>query len=88
MGSASLDDIRELKDDFATELRRKNRAKKTIDVYLVHIGYFADYLLSEALPIEAPDITRDHIGGYIETLLSRTNRRTRSSRPAANCATN
>ncbi|MEV6098562.1 tyrosine-type recombinase/integrase [Nocardia sp. NPDC051981] len=76
MGTASLDDIRELKDDFATELRRKNRAKKTIDVYLVHIGYFADYLLSEALPIEAPDITRDHIGGYIETLLSRTNRRT------------
>lgn len=27
-----MDDIRELRDDFATELRRKNRAKKTIDV--------------------------------------------------------
>ncbi|MGW4365426.1 tyrosine-type recombinase/integrase [Nocardia takedensis] len=76
MGSTSLDDIRELADDFATELRRKNRAKKTIEVYLVHIGYFADYLESEALPTEAPDITRDHIGGYIETLLTRTNRRT------------
>ncbi|MFG3618017.1 tyrosine-type recombinase/integrase [Nocardia sp. NPDC047654] len=76
MGRASLDDIRELRDDFATELRRKNRAKKTIDVYLVHIGYFADYLISEALPTDAPEITRDHIGGYIETLLSRTNRRT------------
>ncbi|MEV5837247.1 hypothetical protein [Nocardia sp. NPDC052112] len=25
MGSTSLDDIRELADDFATELRRKNR---------------------------------------------------------------
>ncbi|ASF09115.1 hypothetical protein NBRGN_067_00350 [Nocardia brasiliensis NBRC 14402] len=75
-GTASLADIRELKDDFATELRRKNRAKKTIDVYLVHIGYFAEYLISEALPTEAPEITRDHIGGCIETLLSRTNRRT------------
>ncbi|WP_328410954.1 tyrosine-type recombinase/integrase [Nocardia sp. NBC_00403] len=72
MGSASLD----VKDDFATELRRKNRAKKTIDVYLVHIGYFADYLISKSLSTEAPDITRDHIGGYIETLLAGTNRRT------------
>nr|WP_280466629.1 phage integrase N-terminal SAM-like domain-containing protein [Nocardia cyriacigeorgica] len=76
MGTVSLDDIRELRDDFATELRRKNRAKKTIDVYLVHIGYFADYLISEGLPTDAPEITRDHIGGYIETLLTRTNRRT------------
>ncbi|MCP2278402.1 hypothetical protein [Nocardia amikacinitolerans] len=53
MGTVSLDDIRELRDDFATELRRKNRAKKTIDVYLVHIGYFADYLISEGFPTDA-----------------------------------
>ncbi|MFF7942090.1 hypothetical protein ACFZC5_20450 [Nocardia gamkensis] len=33
MGTASLDDIREPADDFANELRRKNRAEKTIDVY-------------------------------------------------------
>ena len=38
MGNTSLDDVRELADDFATELRRKNRAKKTIDVYRVHIA--------------------------------------------------
>ncbi|MGW0247965.1 tyrosine-type recombinase/integrase [Nocardia goodfellowii] len=76
MGTYSLDDIRELDDDFATELRRKNRAKKTIDVYLLHIGYFAEYLVSEGLPTEAPEITRNHIGGYIEELLTRTNKRT------------
>ncbi|WP_268895697.1 hypothetical protein [Nocardia sp. CY41] len=37
-----LDDIRELAEDFATELRRKNRSKQTIDGYLTRIRYFAD----------------------------------------------
>ncbi|MGW3279972.1 tyrosine-type recombinase/integrase [Nocardia rhamnosiphila] len=72
----NLDDIRELVEDFATELRRKNRRPKTVEVYRVHIGYFADYLLAASLPTNAPDITRDHIGAYIESLLQRTNRRT------------
>lgn len=71
-----LDDIRELADDFATELRRKNRSQKTIDGYLIRIGYFADFLEDHKLSTSAPDITRDHIGAYIEDLLSRPNKRT------------
>ncbi|WP_458690476.1 tyrosine-type recombinase/integrase [Nocardia tengchongensis] len=76
MGALELDDIRELKQDFATELRRKNRAKRTIDGYVQHIDYFAAYLIANKLPTNAPDITRDHIGGYIEDLLTRVNMRT------------
>ncbi|WP_159851295.1 DUF5131 family protein [Nocardia sp. CY41] len=63
MGSASLDDIRKLRDAFATELRRNNRAKKTIDVYLVHLGYFADYLVAEGLPTDASEINGVIVGG-------------------------
>ncbi|MEU5760366.1 tyrosine-type recombinase/integrase [Nocardia sp. NPDC047648] len=70
-----LDDIRELAEDFATELRRKNRSKQTIDGYLTRIRYFAAYLEERELPTTAPDITRAHIGGYIEDLLTRPNRR-------------
>ncbi|MFE2999888.1 hypothetical protein ACFXG4_33415 [Nocardia sp. NPDC059246] len=29
-----------MKDDFATELQRRNRSKNTIDGYLVRIDYF------------------------------------------------
>ncbi|MFI2230930.1 tyrosine-type recombinase/integrase [Nocardia testacea] len=71
-----LDDIRELAEDFATELRRKNRSAKTIDGYLTRIRYFADFLQAKGLPTEAPEITRDHIGAFIEDLLTRPNRRT------------
>ncbi|MEU4312418.1 tyrosine-type recombinase/integrase [Nocardia sp. NPDC024068] len=71
-----LDDIRELAEDFATELRRKNRSPKTIDGYLTRIRYFADFLQAKELPTEAPEITRDHIGAYIEDLLTRPNQRT------------
>ncbi|WP_280417263.1 tyrosine-type recombinase/integrase [Nocardia carnea] len=71
-----LDDIRELSEDFATELRRKNRSKQTIDGYLTRIRYFADFLLANELPTDAPEITRDHIGAYIENLLVRPNQRT------------
>ncbi|WP_280456772.1 tyrosine-type recombinase/integrase [Nocardia carnea] len=71
-----LDDIRELAEDFATELRRKNRSAKTIDGYLTRIRYFADFLRARGLPTEAPEITRDHIGAYIEDLLTRPNQRT------------
>ncbi|MEV0294207.1 tyrosine-type recombinase/integrase [Nocardia sp. NPDC050710] len=71
-----LDDVRELAEDFATELRRKNRSKLTIDGYLTRIGYFADFLQANDLPTTAPDITRAHLGGYIEDLLTRPNRRT------------
>ncbi|MEU1995051.1 phage integrase N-terminal SAM-like domain-containing protein [Nocardia gamkensis] len=66
-----LDDIRELVEDFATELRRKTRSKQTIDGYLTRIRYFAAYLEERELPTTAPDITRAHIGGYIEDLLTR-----------------
>lgn len=65
-----LDDIRELAEDFATELRRKNRSAKTIDGYLTRIRYFASFLHAKELPTEAPEITRDHIGAYIEDLRS------------------
>lgn len=71
-----LDDIRELAEDFATELRRKNRSKQTIDGYLTRIRYFADYLERNELSTSAPDITREHLGGYIEDLLTRPNLRT------------
>ncbi|WP_280367235.1 tyrosine-type recombinase/integrase [Nocardia wallacei] len=71
-----MDDIRELAEDFATELRRKNRSKRTIDGYLQHIAYFADYLVANELPTAGPAITRDHLGKYIESLLTRTNLRT------------
>ncbi|MGV9719612.1 hypothetical protein [Nocardia beijingensis] len=37
-----LDDIRELAEDFATELRRKNRSKQTIDGYLTRIRSGSD----------------------------------------------
>lgn len=76
MGGLDLDDIRELKDDFTTELRRKNRSKRTIDGYATHIDYFAAYLAEMSLPTDAPAITRDVIGGYIEHLLTRPNSRT------------
>lgn len=71
-----LDDIRELAEDFATELRRKNRSQRTIDGYLQHIRYFADYLEAHDLPTSGPALTRDHLGGYIEWLLTRKNHRT------------
>jgi hypothetical protein len=78
-----LDDLRELKNYFATELRRKNRSKSTIDICLVHIGYFVDYLLANDLPTIAPEVTRDHLGSYMEFLLTRPNRRTgRPCRPS------
>jgi hypothetical protein len=74
--ASDLDDIRELAEDFATELRRKNRSQRTIDGYLQHIEYFAAYLEANQLPTAGPDITRDHVGGYIESLLTRKNLRT------------
>ncbi|MBF6065414.1 tyrosine-type recombinase/integrase [Nocardia terpenica] len=74
--TSDFDDIRELAEDFATELRRKNRSKRTIDGYLQHIEYFALYLESNGLPTDAPDLTREHLGGYIESLLTRANFRT------------
>jgi hypothetical protein len=83
----NLDDIRELVEDFATELRRKNRRPKTVEVYRVHIGYFADYLLAESLPTNAPGITRDHIGAYIESLLQRTKPRTGAPGPTTTRST-
>lgn len=67
MGGLHLDDIRELKDDFTTELRRKNRSKRTIDGYATHIDYFAAYLVEMSLPTDAPGITRDIIGGTSNT---------------------
>ncbi|MFI2282893.1 hypothetical protein [Nocardia beijingensis] len=57
-----LDDIRKLADNFATESRRKNLSQKTVDGYLIRIGYFADFLEDQKLPTSAPNITRDHIG--------------------------
>lgn len=71
-----LDDIRELADDFATELRRKNRSQQTIDGYLIRIRYFAEFLEAQQLSVSAPDITRAEIGAYMEDLLSRPNKRT------------
>lgn len=71
-----LDDIRELADDFATELRRKNRSQQTIDGYLIRIRYFAEFLETQQLSVSAPDITRAEIGAYMEDLLSRPNKRT------------
>lgn len=76
MGAIDLDDIRELKDDFTTELRRKNRSQRTIDGYATHIDYFAAYLIEKSLPTSAPAITRDILGGYMENLLTRPNSRT------------
>ncbi|MGO4616334.1 hypothetical protein AB4305_18850 [Nocardia sp. 2YAB30] len=55
-----LDEIRELAEDFATELPRKNRSKQTIDGYLARIRYFADFLQQREPPTTAPDITRPH----------------------------
>lgn len=75
MGALELDDLRELKDDFATELRRKNRSKQTIDSYLLRIDYFIEFLEENDLPTLAPDVGRDHIGAYIESLLTRPNKR-------------
>ncbi|WP_330179001.1 tyrosine-type recombinase/integrase [Nocardia sp. NBC_01503] len=75
MGALDLDDLRELKDDFATELRRRNRSKITIDGYLMRIGYFVDYLIENELPTLAPEVTRDHVGSFIESLLTRPNKR-------------
>jgi integrase len=74
--TSDFDHVRELAKDFATELRRKNRSQRTIDGYLQHIEYFATYLEAEDLPTSGPDITRNHIGGYIESLLTRKNLRT------------
>ncbi|MBF6236650.1 tyrosine-type recombinase/integrase [Nocardia otitidiscaviarum] len=71
-----LDDIRELAEDFATELRRRNRSKQTIDGYLTRIRYLADYLEEQGQSTSAPDITRAHLGAYIENLLTRPNLRT------------
>ncbi|MEU6584002.1 tyrosine-type recombinase/integrase [Nocardia sp. NPDC046763] len=76
MGALDLDDLRELKEDFATELRRRNRSRNTIDGYLMRIGYFIDYLIENKSPTVAPDVTREHIGGFIESLLTRPNKRT------------
>ncbi|QIS10642.1 tyrosine-type recombinase/integrase [Nocardia arthritidis] len=76
MGSFDLDDLRELKEDFATELRRKNRSKNTIDGYLVRIDYLVEYLIENNLPTLAPAVTRDHLGSFIESLLTRPNKRT------------
>ncbi|MFD6223382.1 tyrosine-type recombinase/integrase [Nocardia asteroides] len=75
IGGIDLDDIRELKDDFTTELRRKNQSKRTIDGYATHIDNFAAYLVESSLPTSAPAITKDIIGGYIEHLLTRPNSR-------------
>lgn len=50
MGALGLDDLRELQDDFATELRRGNRNNFTIDGYLARIGYFIDFLIANDLP--------------------------------------
>ncbi|WP_024799312.1 tyrosine-type recombinase/integrase [Nocardia sp. BMG51109] len=74
--TSDLDDIRELAEDFATELRRKNRSQRTINGYLKHIEYFRAYLAANELPTTGPAITREHIGQYIESLLTRTNLRT------------
>lgn len=76
MGTVDLDDLRELRNDFATELRRRNRSKPTIDGYVVRIDYFIDYLIEQQLPTIAPDVTRGHLGSFIDHLQTRSNKRT------------
>ncbi len=71
--NSDFDNIRELARDFATELRRKSRSQRTIDGYLKHIEYFSKYPEAASLPTYRPDITRDRIGGYVESLLTRKN---------------
>lgn len=46
-----LDAIRELLEDFATDLRRANRAKSTIDKR--DVGYFVEYLEAQVPPAPA-----------------------------------
>ncbi|WP_282784278.1 tyrosine-type recombinase/integrase [Nocardia sp. CC201C] len=71
-----LDTIAELLEDFATELRRANRARSTIDTYSRDIRYFVAFLDAQDPPVRATAaaLTRDHIGAFIEDTLNRTGR--------------
>ncbi|MET9490203.1 hypothetical protein [Nocardia sp. NPDC006630] len=65
-----MDDLRELKDDFAIGLRRKNHGKIAIDGYLIHTGF----IVEKKSPTIAPAVARERLGAYIDALLTRPNR--------------
>ncbi|WP_280471845.1 tyrosine-type recombinase/integrase [Nocardia cyriacigeorgica] len=71
-----LDDLDELLEDFASDLRQTNKSKGTIDTYSRDIRYFRDYLVAEQLPTTPASLTRQTIGAYIEHTLTRKNKRT------------
>ncbi|MGY1946154.1 tyrosine-type recombinase/integrase [Nocardia asiatica] len=75
MGS-DFDDLAELAEDFASELRQHNKSQGTIDTYCRDIRYFREFLRSRQLPETAAQLTRENVGAYIEDTLTRTNRRT------------
>lgn len=74
--TADLDDLRELLDDFSTELRQRNRAPRTIDHYSRDVLYFVDYLEENQIPATATSFNRNRLGKYIEHLLTKTSART------------
>ncbi|QIS02360.1 tyrosine-type recombinase/integrase [Nocardia brasiliensis] len=75
MGS-DFDDLAELAEDFASELRQQNKSRGTIETYCRDIRYFREFLESRELPTTSAQLTRANIGAYIEDTLTRTNRRT------------
>ncbi|MGV9676386.1 tyrosine-type recombinase/integrase [Nocardia sp. NPDC003482] len=75
MGS-DFDDLFELANDFASELRQQNKSAGTIDTYLRDIRYFLKFLRGRQLPTTAAQFTKDNLGAYIEDTLTRPNRRT------------
>lgn len=71
-----MDDLRELLDDFSTELRARNRAPGTIDLYRRHVLAFTGWLEAAGLPTDATRVTRAHLRDYVTDLLTRPNQRT------------
>jgi site-specific recombinase XerD len=69
-------DILDLSVSFARTLRAANRSPRTITSYLEAIRRFSDY----AGPIEAGDVTRDHIRGFVDDQLTRHRPSTAASR--------
>ena len=71
-----LDDLRELLPDWDRHLKAENKSPNTRSSYLRVATEFVGFLVEQAMPTGASEITHEHVEHYIGHLQERPNKRT------------
>lgn len=58
-------------NSFRRNLRAKNVADRTVQTYCESVSQFGDFLAAQGMPVDLPNIHREHVEAFIENLLSR-----------------